>query len=300
MMNAIGDKFHKFYQLIAENLHNAFDIRHFYFIFSLTITLLLFEIFYVGWKESSFKKIVTFDKSTRTDLVAWFIETINVFSVISLVLSFGLCYYLVGIFQKSLDIRLEISNPQLQLAVILIVGDFKGWISHYTFHYSPSLWILHSFHHSATNFNILTRQRGHFLEAEIKRFFDVIPFVLFGAPIATYLMVKVLIEAHQMLLHSSSNSGWGIVGKYILVSPACHRIHHSIDPKHYNKNFGITFIFWDKIFNTYHDKEDNIQLGIPDNPYNRGYFRDVFYCQYLFLKTMFSGWRKRFLREKDK
>lgn len=290
-MNAIEAKFNKFYQLILESLQNSFDIRHFYFVFAITISLLVIEIFYAGWKESSLRKILEFNKSTRTDLIAWLIETVNIFSFLSLIFSFGVFYYLVGFIQNAFDVTFEISNPYIQLVVIFVVSDLKGWFGHYIFHYSKSLWILHSFHHSATNFNILTRQRGHFLEAEIKRFFDVIPFVLFGAPIATYLLVKVVVEAHQMLLHSSSNSDWGFVGKFILVSPACHRIHHSIEPKHFNKNFGITFIFWDKLFKTYHGKEEHVELGIPENPYNKGYFKDTITCQWLFVKSLFSGVR---------
>jgi sterol desaturase/sphingolipid hydroxylase (fatty acid hydroxylase superfamily) len=262
-------------------------MNHLYFLSTITITVLIIEMFYSGWKKSSINKILRFEKSTLTDLTAWLIETVNLFSFFSLLFSFGICYYLVGFIQKSTNFNIEIHNSTIQFIVIFFVSDFKGWVSHFIFHKSKSLWQLHSFHHSATNFNILTRQRGHFLEAEIRRFFDVIPFVIFGAPISSYLIIKVFTEGHQMILHSSINSEWGIIGKYILVSPASHRIHHSIDPKHFNKNFGGTFIFWDKLFGTFHPKENEIALGIPDNPFNKGYFRDIIFCQWLFIKHLF-------------
>jgi sterol desaturase/sphingolipid hydroxylase (fatty acid hydroxylase superfamily) len=29
-----------------------------------------------------------------------------------------------------------------------------------------------------------------------------------------------------------------------------HRIHHSVEPKHFEKNFGIMFTVWDQLFRT--------------------------------------------------
>ena len=64
---------------------------------------------------------------------------------------------------------------------------------------------------------------------------------------------------HQLVLHSSIKSDWGFIGRYIFVSPSAHRIHHSIKREHYGKNFGNTFIFWDRLFKTFIK---------PDNTYN--------------------------------
>ena len=37
----------------------------------------------------------------------------------------------------------------------------------------------------------------------------------------------------------------------VFITPTFHSYHHSIDPKHYNKNFsGGVFSFWDYIFGT--------------------------------------------------
>ena len=38
------------------------------------------------------------------------------------------------------------------------------------------------------------------------------------------------------------------------MSPALHWIHHSINPNHYDKNLGMKFPFWDKLFGTYLDE----------------------------------------------
>lgn len=291
-MEKIEQVFQRYSELIRSNLSAVFDLNHLYILLFTTFSLLVLELFFVGWKSSSFRKIIQFDRSTRIDFWAWFIETISLYKTVAIVLSFGVCYYLVGIIQKSVDIQFKIANPVLQFCIIFIISDFKNWGKHYVFHRFHSLWQIHSFHHAATNFNLLTRQRGHILESEIGRFFDVLPFVLLGAPMSSYFVLVILVEAHQMLLHGASNSDWGFVGRNILVSPAAHRVHHSIEEKHYNKNFGVTFIFWDKLFKTYHPRVEEIQIGIKDNPYNKGYIRDVFTTYTLFAKSIFGFFKR--------
>lgn len=193
MIELIG---HKFYELFKNTLNDSFDVNHIYILVITTISLLFIEVIYGGWAISSLKKIKQFNSSTRNDLIAWIIETLNIYKIFSIFLSFGICYYLVGLIQKSIYLDFNISNSTIQFVLILVVSDLKNWISHYTFHRSNTLWQLHSFHHSATNFNILTRQRGHFLESELRRFFDIIPFVIFGAPISTYFFITILKEIH--------------------------------------------------------------------------------------------------------
>ena len=298
-MQTIEYIFQKFYDLLVESFEKSLDAEYFIILFGATASLLLVEMFFAGWEKSSLRKIIRFDISARNDFFAWFIEALGFFGIISALLSFGVCYYLVGFIQINVGFDFTISNPYIQILVIIIVSDLKNYVRHYFFHRSHTLWQLHSFHHSATNFNILTRQRAHFLEGEISRFFDVLPFVLFGAPILSYFIVRLVLEIHQMLLHSAFKSDWGFIGKYIIVSPAAHRIHHSVDPKHYNKNLGNTFIFWDHLFGTYHPKEDNIEIGIPNNPYNKGYVRDILTGQYLFFKTLWAGTKGLFQRKKS-
>ena len=89
--------------------------------------------------------------------------------------------------------------------------------------------------------------------------------------------MKILGLVHGLLVHSNWEHDWGVIGKYVLVSPAAHRIHHSEKKQHFNKNFGGTFIFWDRLFGTYHSAEPVHVLGIPDNKFNKkGLLHDLF------------------------
>ena len=48
----------------------------------------------------------------------------------------------------------------------------------------------------------------------------------------------------------------------MIISPYQHQIHHSNAERHCNKNFGVVFAFWDRIFGTLELSKNNIFLEI--------------------------------------
>ncbi|MFL0801517.1 MAG: sterol desaturase family protein [Agarilytica sp.] len=69
---------------------------------------------------------------------------------------------------------------------------------------------------------------------------------IFGASIFSVLFNM----AGSNLRHSGVWLGYGNIEKYI-VSPAQHQIHHSIEERHFDKNFGSTLAIWDRFFNSW-------------------------------------------------
>jgi sterol desaturase/sphingolipid hydroxylase (fatty acid hydroxylase superfamily) len=193
-------------------------------------------------------------------------------------MTFGICYYLTGLIQKNIQFGLlsYVDSIFLQATIMLVAADFKNYIRHLVFHRSKSLFMLHAMHHSAEEMTMLTAQRGHFVESAISAFFDVVVFMLLGPSFAGLIFVQAVRDFHQLLIHSNMQSGWGFIGKYILVSPAAHRLHHSTDEKHFNKNIGSLFIFWDRMFGTYYppEKIETIGLNI-DGMHHTGFAKQL-------------------------
>ncbi|MCX7287516.1 MAG: sterol desaturase family protein, partial [Rhodobacterales bacterium] len=54
--------------------------------------------------------------------------------------------------------------------------------------------------------------------------------------------------------------------EHILISPAQHQVHHSIDPRHFNRNYGDILAFWDWIFGTLYipQSDEQIRFGLGD------------------------------------
>jgi sterol desaturase/sphingolipid hydroxylase (fatty acid hydroxylase superfamily) len=53
------------------------------------------------------------------------------------------------------------------------------------------------------------------------------------------------------------------------VSPAHHQVHHSSNPKHFNKNFGSCLALWDWMFGTLYvpgKEREPLTFGFADQP----------------------------------
>lgn len=255
---------------------------------SIFITGLLVELLSIGWKNSTLNRFVYKpSKSLMTDIFCWTLSILNLFDIIALFLSFGFFYFIASMITKGLNFGQTplIENQIILFAVLVIIGDLKHYFWHRFMHLEP-FWRLHMLHHSATEFNLITTARGHFLEKGFLTIFDAFIFVLFQADIIYFVYYIYLREFYQMILHSDVKWSLGWVGRWILISPQAHKIHHSVKSVHYDKNFGTMFIWWDKLFGTYHYTNEEIELGLENNPYNkRGFIRDVWYGIADFTKT---------------
>ena len=56
------------------------------------------------------------------------------------------------------------------------------------------------------------------------------------------------------ITHANTRIGFGPF-RYILSEPMYHRIHHSVERKHWDKNFAFKFPVWDMLFGTAHFPE---------------------------------------------
>jgi sterol desaturase/sphingolipid hydroxylase (fatty acid hydroxylase superfamily) len=140
------------------------------------------------------------------------------------------------------------------------------------------LWALHKVHHSATALTPMTVFRTHPLEGVIFSFRGAITqavtissfIFLFGnnVDLITILGANIFSFLFNIFGSNLRHSHIGIKYwkwlEYLIISPAQHQVHHSISKKHYDKNFGVTFAFWDFIFGSHYHSEDtdNLTLGI--------------------------------------
>src|SRR5207245_2041547 len=90
--------------------------------------------------------------------------------------------------------------------------------------------------------------------------------------VITIFGVNVVIFAFHMfafqLRHSHIWLSYGPIISRLLISPAQHQIHHSLDPKHWNKNYGFIFAVWDGLFGSLYvpRSREILRLGVPADP----------------------------------
>ncbi len=145
-----------------------------------------------------------------------------------------------------------------------VFDDFLKFFQHMMMHRVPFLWTFHKIHHSAHTLNPLTLYRVHTVEviiSSIRRTFGtvVISFA-FLTITGEFVSFYEILGAHAFhfifnmiggnLRHSHLPLTFGPL-EHLIISPAQHQIHHSKAEKDYNKNYGICFSVWDKMFGSF-------------------------------------------------
>jgi sterol desaturase/sphingolipid hydroxylase (fatty acid hydroxylase superfamily) len=147
---------------------------------------------------------------------------------------------------------------------IALVGDFAQYCYHYLAHKITFFWEFHKVHHSAEVLTPMTVYRFHPIELCLLLIFYTtmlgiamgIWAYLFGDRVSQISIYGVNCEIFLFYLtgynlrHSHIWLKYPYKISHVLMSPAQHQIHHSIDPKHYDKNFGYILSMWDWIFGT--------------------------------------------------
>ena len=148
---------------------------------------------------------------------------------------------------------------------IAILGtDFALYWMHRLVHTSP-LWRLHRWHHVPRHMYWLMGMRTSMLQQAL---YGLIPLLLAAlrmsaAFVAAYGLLGTIVN-HWM--HANLRFRWRWL-EAVLVTPRIHHVHHSIDPRHRNRNFGSMFCIWDRMFGTFFDPDDvqePLAFGIPE------------------------------------
>ncbi len=239
-----------------------------------TFLALVSEILILGWSNSSLRRIVRIDdKSTGNNIFYRIVGTLRLGGLLRIVLTLGAASIVAyAIRQLDYDISLvdRIESPFLKYLFAFLVLDFLGYFQHRLAHSWGWWWELHKIHHSAEKFNMVTYYRTHVLESIPRAVILGIALSITG-DLASLIFYYALLELISLFVHSEVQYKWGWLEKYLLVSPRNHKIHHSIDPKHHDKNFGFTLIVWDRLFGTFYEPRDGeaIEIGLRNNPFNK-------------------------------
>lgn len=167
--------------------------------------------------------------------------------------------------------RINATPAWVRFAVALLLLDLGYWVQHIINHKVPFLWKLHSVHHSQRELNFFTDFRYHPLEYVVRHTFITVPFFFLNVNPPAIVGFAVVKTWYSRFYHGNIRTNLGPL-KYILVTPQSHRVHHSLEEKHRDLNFGSIFSFWDFLFRTqYRGFDEYPATGIEEEnfPYER-------------------------------
>lgn len=247
--------------------------------------------------NSSLGKIKSSKGYKYADIWYYIFSHLGNLPIILFFLTLGSSYFNQGIadwFHKVYEKIIPLPSNSLSIIITFLIAillaDFMSYVRHRVEHHFPLLWDLHEFHHSATEMTILSNYRNVFLSDILVAPF-VLPFnILAGLvineyisrgnliPLYIYLLDQIIHYSFLFLGHSSLKVIYPKPFSIFLLSPSLHWLHHSDNPKHYDKNFGSKYTFWDKFFGTYLDEshlKDLNGFGVKNSQYNKF---NPFYC----------------------
>jgi len=144
---------------------------------------------------------------------------------------------------------------------LFLLDDASKYLVHRALHRWPLLWNFHKVHHSAEVLTPLTVYRVHPVEgilfalrAVLVQAIAIAVFLFFfgdRTTLVTILGANVFLFffnlAGSNLRHSHVWISYGKLLEHWLISPAQHQIHHSLEERHFDQNFGAVLAVWDRL-----------------------------------------------------
>lgn len=132
-------------------------------------------------------------------------------------------------------------------ALSLLTYDFFTYWLHRAQHHFAFLWRFHAVHHSIEEMGVPTGYH-HVSEPFLRAAVCAVPtgFLVGGSGLA---IVVLFTTFHGIYVHSRTRLNFGRIGA-VIADNRVHRIHHSRDPAHHNRNFGVLTLLWDYLFGT--------------------------------------------------
>lgn len=217
-----------------------------------------------------FRKKYWWNRSTKVDFTFYFLNSLLKIFLFFPLLDFGFFFS-----QKTARLLLELRGDFLNLEATgfnlfcfglfaFVFDDFLRFFHHWLMHKIPLLWRFHQTHHSAKILTPISLYRTHPFEsamATLRNSFSLgvstglFLFIFSGSfNVFTFFGVNIfgfifnLFASNLRHSHIDLSFGWF---EAIFISPKQHQIHHSTNPLHFEKNFGVSLTIWDRLLGSY-------------------------------------------------
>lgn len=187
-----------------------------------------------------------------------------------MLLNMGLDLLMRGVSLLVLDICfrwsfVEISHSVMYWVLLLFAQDLMFYLLHVADHYCRFFWAVHVTHHSSEEFNLTVGFRSSVFQP-MYRFLYFTPLAFAGFRGEDILFMYSATQIYGILVHTQVIGKLGFL-EWFLVTPSHHRVHHASNPKYLDRNMGMVFIIWDRLFGTFQAEDDHekIRYGLTTN-----------------------------------
>ena len=152
----------------------------------------------------------------------------------------------------------------LEFGLALLALDLIIYLQHQVFHLVPMLWRFHMMHHSDLDLDVSSGVRFHPVEIILSTIVKALAVIFLGVAHLAVVIFEIVLNSTALFNHSNVQMPLSLdrVLRWFIVTPDMHRIHHSVDPRETNSNYGFNVPWWDRLFRTYCAEPTLGQLGM--------------------------------------
>jgi sterol desaturase/sphingolipid hydroxylase (fatty acid hydroxylase superfamily) len=180
-------------------------------------------------------------------------------------LSLGLLSQVAGVFTRALTVgmymavydharlaTLPASHPLVWMGA-LVAYDFCYYWQHRLGHERTLLWAAHVVHHQSEHYNLSTALRQT-SSGWLLGWAFYMPLAVAGVPPPVFAVVALIDLLYQFWVHTELVGSLGWFDRWF-ASPSNHRVHHAVNDRYLDRNYGGIFMVWDHLFGTFVDED---------------------------------------------
>jgi alkylglycerol monooxygenase len=141
----------------------------------------------------------------------------------------------------------------------LVFYDFCYYWLHRAGHESAVFWAAHVVHHQSQDYNLSTALRQTSSGALLGWIF-YLPMAIAGVPPLVFGVVALIDLLYQFWVHTEHVGKLGWFDRWFC-SPSNHRVHHAVNDRYLDRNYGGILIVWDRLFGSFQEEDEKCVYG---------------------------------------
>jgi len=178
----------------------------------------------------------------------------------------GVMSQIVGVFSKLMTVGIyaavfahvslwQLPTDALWVWVVgLLMYDLCYYWLHRAGHTVALFWGAHVVHHQSEDYNLSTALRQT-SSGWIAGWIFYLPMAVLGFPPLVFGVVALVDLLYQYWVHTQQIGKLGWFDRWFC-APSNHRVHHAVNDKYLDKNYGGILIVWDRLFGSCIEEDD--------------------------------------------
>jgi sterol desaturase/sphingolipid hydroxylase (fatty acid hydroxylase superfamily) len=153
--------------------------------------------------------------------------------------------------------ELDPRSPWVWLGA-LVLYDFLYYWHHRAGHRVALFWAAHVVHHQSEDYNLSTALRQT-ATGWLAGWVFYLPMAVLGVPPLVFGAVALIDLLYQYWVHTQQVGRLGGFDRWFC-SPSNHRVHHAVNDRYLDRNYGGILILWDRLFGTFQEERDDERI----------------------------------------